>query len=425
MEKYIIEGGKRLEGTVSISGAKNAAVAILPAALVAGRRCVLENVPRIVDIELITSILAELGASVQYKNHHVVEIDASGVNTAIVPQTLSRHLRASYYFLGALLTRFNRATVSLPGGCNLGARPVDQHLKAFAALGCDISVEYGMINVECKGRLRGAEISFDTISVGATINTMLAAIKAEGRTVLENVAKEPHIVDMANFLNSMGADIRGAGTDVIKINGVTQLGGATYSIIPDQIEAGTYMAAAAATGGDVLVENITPKHLESICSRMRRAGVEIIENDESVRVVRNGPLVCTNIKTAPHPGFPTDMQPQMAVVLSLAEGTSTITEDIWDNRFKYVDELRRMGAKMQIEGKTSIIEGVERLYGADVRATDLRAGAALVIAGLVAQGTTTIGDIHHIDRGYEGLEEKLRGLGADIKREGAPEEQSD
>jgi UDP-N-acetylglucosamine 1-carboxyvinyltransferase len=350
-----------------------------------------------------------------------MEIDAGTINTHVVPQDLSRHMRASYYFIGSLLSKFNKAKVSLPGGCNLGARPIDQHLKAFAALGCEVSVEYGMVNVECPGRLRGAHIFFDTVSVGATINAILAAVKAEGQTILENVAKEPHIVDIANFLNSMGADIRGAGTDVIKIRGVQRLCGTTYSIIPDQIEAGTYMVAAAATGGDVLVRNVIPKHLESITSRLRRAGAEVTEYDDSLRIRRAGAVESTNIKTSPHPGFPTDMQPQMAALLSLADGTSIIVEGIWDNRFKYVDELRRLGARIQVDGNVAVVEGIGSFAGAAVCATDLRAGAALIIAGLAADGVTEIEGIHHIDRGYEDIAEKLRALGADIRREGMPD----
>jgi UDP-N-acetylglucosamine 1-carboxyvinyltransferase len=419
LEKIVINGGSRLEGTIDISGAKNAAVAILPAVIVSDEPCIFENVPKIMDIELITRILSEIGAKVKLIDDHTVEIDPSTINTHVVPQDLSRHMRASYYFLGALLSKYNKATVSLPGGCNLGARPIDQHLKAFSALGCDVFVEYGMINVSCSDKMRGAHIFFDTVSVGATINSMLAAVKAEGQTVLENVAKEPHIVDIANFLNSMGADIRGAGTDVIKVRGVSRLRGATYSIIPDQIEAGTYMAAAAATGGDVLINNVIPKHLESISSRLRRAGAEVIEYDEAVRVKRTGPVMSTNIKTAPHPGFPTDMQPQMAVLLSMGQGTSIITEGIWDNRFKYVDELRRMGARIQVDGRVAVVDKINGFAGAQVRATDLRAGAALIIAGLVADGVTEIEDIHHIDRGYEDIVEKLKSLGADIKRVGA------
>ncbi|MEG1651109.1 MAG: UDP-N-acetylglucosamine 1-carboxyvinyltransferase, partial [Oscillospiraceae bacterium] len=345
-----------------------------------------------------------------------IEIDAANVKTCNISSELSRSMRASYYFLGVLLTRFGEAHVSLPGGCNLGARPINQHLKAFEELGCSTNVDYGMVNVLCGGGMSGAQIFFDTVSVGSTINAILASVKAKGQTVLENVAKEPHIVDLANFLNSMGADIRGAGTDVIKINGVSFLGGTRYSIIPDQIEAGTYMAAAVATGGNVLIKNVTPKHLESIVSRLERAGATVEEYEDALRIMRNGEIQSTNIKTMPHPGFPTDMQSQMTVVLSLADGTSIVTEDIWDNRFKYVDELKRMGAKIQVDGKAAIVEGVDKLFGAKVKATDLRAGAAMIIAGLAAEGTTEIEDIFHIERGYENVVEKFRGLGAQIEK---------
>lgn len=422
MGKYIIRGKARLSGSVQISGAKNAAVAILPAVIVSDGPCVIENVPNIRDIEIIKSILLDLGAAVEPVDAHTLRIDCGALKTHVVPQDQSRHMRASYYFLGALLTRWGRAKVSLPGGCNLGARPIDQHLKAFSALGCDVAVEYGMVNVECKDRLRGTHIFFDTVSVGATINAMLAAVKAQGQTVMENVAKEPHIVDIANFLNSMGADIRGAGTDVIKVRGVARLNGTTYSIIPDQIEAGTYMAAAAATGGEVTVRGVIPKHLESIISRLRAAGAEVFEQEEFVQVRRVGELRSTNIKTAPHPGFPTDMQPQMAVLLSLARGTSIITESIWDNRFKYVDELRRMGARIQVDGRIAVVQGVGDFSGAKVKATDLRAGAAMIIAALTAWGETEIEDIYHIERGYEDIVQKMRRLGADIKRVGCPDD---
>lgn len=409
-------------GSVDISGAKNAAVAILPAVLVSDGVCVIENVPNISDVAIITRILSTLGASVKPLDKHTLEIDARHVQSHEVPHELSRHMRASYYFLGALLSKFQKAKVSLPGGCNLGARPIDLHLKAFASLGCDVDVEYGMVNVSRNGRLKGAKIYFDTVSVGATINTILAAVKAEGQTILENVAKEPHIVDVANFLNSMGADIRGAGTDVIKINGVAFLRGTNYSIIPDQIEAGTYMAAAVATGGDITVNNITPKHLESITSLMLRAGAEVEEFEESLHIWRSGELRPTNVKTMPHPGFPTDMQPQMSTILSLAKGTSIITESIWDNRFKYVDELRRMGANIQVDGKVAIIEGIGCFTGAPVKATDLRAGAAMIIAGLTAKDTTEIEDIYHIERGYEDVVDKLTALGAKIERVVTPDD---
>ncbi len=416
MDKFLIQGGARLLGEVEISGAKNAAVAILPAALMADRPCVLENVPDISDVHTIEEILRSVGARVEAEDAHTILVDPSAVNTSRIPTKLSRSMRASYYFLGAMLTRFGEAHVSLPGGCNLGARPIDQHLKAFSQLGCTVSVDYGMVNVACPEGMRGAEIFFDTVSVGSTINVILAAVKAKGQTVLENVAKEPHIVDVANFLNSMGADIRGAGTDVIKINGVEHLSCSRYSIIPDQIEAGTYMAAAVATGGNVLIKNVTPKHLESIVSRLERAGAKVEEYEDSLRIWREGPIRSTNIKTMPHPGFPTDMQSQITAVLSLANGTSIVTEDIWDNRFKYVDELRRMGASIQVDGKVAVVEGVARLHGARVKATDLRAGAAMIIAGLVADGSTEIEDIYHIERGYENVVEKFQALGANMKK---------
>ncbi len=416
LEKYVIQGGARLQGKVGISGAKNAAVAILPAAVMSDAPCVIENVPDISDVKIIMQIMRSIGARVERLDRHTIEVDATGLTGCSIPPELTRSMRASYYFLGALLTRFGEAHVSLPGGCNLGARPINQHLKAFESLGCVTDVDYGMVNVSRSGSARGASIFFDTISVGSTINAILAAVKAQGQTVLENVAKEPHIVDVANFLNSMGADIRGAGTDVIKINGVRYLGPTRYSIIPDQIEAGTYMAAAVATGGCITVENITPKHLESIISRLERAGAQVEQGEDSLRIRRPGVIQSTNIKTMPHPGFPTDMQSQMTVVLALAEGTSIVTEDIWDNRFKYVDELRRMGAKIQVDGRAAIVEGVSKLYGASVRATDLRAGAAMIIAGLAAEGTTVIEDIYHIERGYENVVEKFRGLGAQIEK---------
>ncbi|MEG1016693.1 MAG: UDP-N-acetylglucosamine 1-carboxyvinyltransferase [Oscillospiraceae bacterium] len=416
MEQYVIQGGCRLKGTVDISGAKNAAVAILPATIVSDGICIVENVPYISDVTIMTDILADMGASVRPLDKHSYSIDTNGIRTHEIVHEMSRHMRASYYFLGALLTKFGKARVPLPGGCNLGARPIDQHLKAFAALGCEVSVSHGIVDVSCPDRMRGAHIFFDTVSVGTTINAILASVKAEGQTILENVAKEPHIVDVANFLNSMGADVRGAGTDVIKIRGVDYLRGTHYSIIPDQIEAGTYMAAAVATGGDVIINKVTPKHLESITSRLLCAGASVEEYEESLRIYRTAPITPTNIKTMPHPGFPTDMQPQMAVVLALAEGTSIITEGVWDNRFKYVDELRRMGANIQVDGKVAVIEGVECLTAAPVKATDLRAGAAMIIAGLAAEGETHIEDIYHVERGYEDVVEKFRALGADIKK---------
>lgn len=415
LEKFIINGGKPLKGEVCISGAKNAAVAILPATILAQGKCIIENLPNISDVAMCARILKEMGASVRSINKSTLEIDTTHVRPAAISSEMSRQMRASYYFLGAMLGRFHSATVSMPGGCDLGQRPIDQHLKAFEALGANTSVEYGMIQAESE-QLVAAHIFFDTVSVGATINAMLASVMAEGSTILENVAKEPHIVDVANFLNTMGADVRGAGTDVIKIHGVQEMHGCNYSIIPDQIEAGTYMVAAAVTGGDVCIKNVIPKHLEPIADKMRGAGVQVEEFDDALRVFCDGPLQAVNIKTSPHPGFPTDMQPQMAVMLCLASGTSIITEGIFDNRFRYTDELARMGANIQVDGRVAVIEGVEELLPAPVRALDLRAGAALVLAALAVKGTSEIDDIHHVERGYENIVEKLQGIGANIKR---------
>ncbi len=421
LEKFVIRGGKPLMGEVTISGAKNAVVAILPATILAGGKCVIENLPNISDVTASVEILSAMGAQVRLLDKHTMEIDTAHIASTIVPDELSRQMRASYYFIGALLGRFGRATVAMPGGCNLGPRPIDQHLKAFSAFGAKDSVEGGMIDVQADGHLRGEEVFFDTVSVGATINAMLAAVMAEGITVLENVAKEPHIVDVANFLNTMGADVRGAGTDVIKIRGVKSLHGCTYSIIPDQIEAGSYMVAAAITGGNVLIKNVIPKHLEPITSKLEKAGATVEEFDDSVRVSRQGDIEPLNIKTMPHPGFPTDMQPLMTVLLALAKGTSIITEGIWENRFRYVDELSRMGVNIQVAGRVAVIEGVQELLPAPMRATDLRAGAAMVVAALAAGGVSEISEIGHIERGYEDIVEKLRGLGADIKRVAKPD----
>ncbi len=420
MEKYIIEGGNRLNGEVEISGAKNAVVAIIPATILAKDRCVIENVPNISDVTILFRILRDLGAKVNYLTKNSVEIDTSHISEPVVPYESSRHLRASYYFLGAFLGRFSEAHVSPPGGCNFGVRPIDQHIKGFEALGAEITTDYGFIHATSP-QLYGSHIYLDVVSVGATINIMLAAVKAKGLTVIENCAKEPHIVDLANFLNSMGADIRGAGTDVIKIHGVDILHGTTYSIIPDQIEAGTYMTMAAATGGDVLIKNVIPKHLESITDKLLQAGVEVLEYDDSIRIRRSNPLKKVNVKTLPHPGFPTDMQPQMTALLSLAQGTSIVTEGVWDNRFKYVDELARMGAKIQVDGKVAVVEGVAQLSGAPVKATDLRAGAALLQAALCAHGTSVLEDIHYIERGYEDIIPKLQSLGANIKKVNTPD----
>ncbi|MDR3552525.1 MAG: UDP-N-acetylglucosamine 1-carboxyvinyltransferase [Clostridia bacterium] len=415
MEKFVVNGNKKLCGEVEISGAKNAAVAIIPATILAKGPCRIENVPNISDVAIFVEILYKLGAQVRYIDKTTIEIDSSKILYPVVPYELARKMRASSYLIGALLGRFSRAKVAMPGGCDFGVRPIDQHIKGFEALSASISVEHGMVEAHAR-RLIGDTIYLDVVSVGATVNIMLASTMAEGVTIIENAAREPHIVDLANFLNTMGADIRGAGTDVIKVHGVESLHGGTYTIIPDQIEAGTFMAAAAATGGDVFIKNIIPKHLESISAKLEEMGVEIEEFDDAVRVRRTGPLLRANVKTMPHPGFPTDMQPQMAVLLSLAEGTSIITEGVWDNRYRYVDELKRMGANVQVDGKIAVIEGVGSLTAAPVRATDLRAGAALMIAALAAHGTTEIEDIEHIDRGYEDVDLKLRALGADIRR---------
>ncbi len=419
LEKFVINGGRALKGEVHISGAKNAAVAIIPATILADGPCILENVPNISDVSIILRILYEMGASVKMINKSTVQIDCTNIKDPVVPYEMTRLMRASCYFLGALLGKFKRARVSMPGGCDLGDRPIDQHLKCFKALGAESSIDHGMVDLKTD-QLIGAQIYFDMVTVGATINAMLSSVKAQGLTIIENAAKEPHIVDVANFLNSMGADIMGAGTDVIKVRGVESLKGATYAIIPDQIEAGTYMAAAAATRGDILIRNVIPKHLESITAKFEKIGVNIEEYDDAIRVWVDGPLVKTSVKTMPHPGFPTDMQPQVSALLTLAEGTSIITESMYDNRFKYADELRRMGADISVDGKVAVIEGTGKLTGAPVRATDLRAGAALIIAALAAEGTTEIEDIFHIERGYEDMELKLKKLGADIVKKTIP-----
>lgn len=416
MDKFEIVGGNRLVGEVEISGAKNAAVAILPAAVLADGICRIENIPNIADVSTTLKILDSLGATVKYINKSTVEIDPRSIHNHIVPHELAGLMRASYYYIGSLLARFGIARVSMPGGCNFGVRPIDQHLKGFTALGATVSpVENGMIEVKAD-RLIGNSIYFDVVSVGATVNIMLAAVKARGTTIVENAAKEPHIVDLANFLNSMGADIRGAGTDVIKIRGVDILHGTTYSIIPDQIEAGTYMVAVAATCGDVLVKNVIPKHLESITAKLEEMGVQIDEFDDAIRVRRSVTLNHCNVKTMPHPGFPTDMQPQFSILLSIAQGTSILTDSVWDNRFRYIDELRRMGAQAQVDGKVAVFQGVDHLTAAPVKATDLRGGIAIVIAALVARGTTEVEEIQHIERGYENIVEKLSALGANIHR---------
>ena len=417
MTKYHIQGGKPLSGTITISGAKNAAVAIIPAALLVDGVCRIENIPQISDVTLILQILQELGADVRTINRTTVDIDCSHIRNRQVPYELARRIRASYYLVGALLGRFGWAEVPLPGGCDLGGRPIDQHIKGFVSMGADVDVRNGLICAKvASGRLAGGQVYLDMVSVGATMNIMLAGVLAEGMTIIENAAKEPHIVDLANFLNSMGANIMGAGTDVIKVRGVEKMHGCTYSIIPDQIEAGSYMVAAAATGGDVLIKNVTPKHLEPITAKLRRAGVDVEEFDDSVRVSRKGDILPLKINTMPHPGFPTDMQPLMGVLLSVAKGTSTITESVWDNRFRYVDELRKMGAVVQVDGQVAVFEGVDKLNPAPLRASDLRAGAAMVVAALMADGTSEIEEIGHIERGYENIVEKLRGLGAEISK---------
>ncbi len=425
MEKFIINGGTPLCGEVEISGAKNAALAIIPAAILSQDVCVIENLPcSISDVSYMMKILKHIGAKVKLINKNTIEIDSRHVDSYVISHDMTKHLRASYYFIGALLGRFSRAKVAMPGGCYLGARPIDQHIKGFELLGATVSVEDNATVEAEANKLIGSPIYLDMVSVGATVNILLAAVKAEGLTVIENAAKEPHIVDLANFLNSMGADIRGAGTDVIKVRGVEQLHGCTYSIIPDQIEAGTYMVAAAATKGNVLIKNVIPKHLESISTKLIECGAVVEEFDDAVRVsLDKRPGKCT-VKTMPHPGFPTDMQPQMAVLLALADGTSIISESIWSNRFRYAEQLNRMGADIKADGQLAVIQGVEQLKGAPVKADDLRAGAAMIIAGLAANGTTEIEDILHIDRGYEEVVEKFRGLGADIKRVFCPEPNS-
>ncbi len=423
METIVIHGGKPLFGEITVSGAKNAALAIIPAAILVNGVCRIENVPCVNDVLIQLDILRQLGAQVRSITPTVVEIDCRGVQNKKAPDEMTRRIRASYYLLGALLGRYHHAEVALPGGCNFGGvRPIDQHIKGFEALGVNVRQEKGYVTAHSDRRLQGGSVYLDVVSVGATMNIMLAAVLAEGQTVIENAAKEPHIVDLANFLNSMGGDIMGAGTDVIKIRGVESLRGGVYSIIPDQIEAGTYLVAVAAAGGSLLVKNVIPKHLDCITAKLSEMGVEIEEQDDTVRVTRRGPLNRVNIKTLPYPGFPTDMQPQMTAALCLASGTSIVTEGVWDNRYRYVDELRRMGAHIQVDGRVAVVEGTERLTGATVRACDLRAGAAMVIAGLAAEGETVIEEIHHIERGYESLVDKLRRAGADICRSSKPDD---
>ena len=413
--QYIIKGGTPLHGEVTIGGAKNAALGILAAAIMTNETVVIDNLPNVRDINVLLDAIAGIGATVRRIDPHVVEINGSTIGDVAIDSDTIRKIRASYYLLGALLGKYNSANVSLPGGCDIGSRPIDLHLKGFRALGATVSIEHGMINASAD-HLKGNHIFLDTVSVGATINIMLAACMAEGKTVIENAAKEPHIVDVSNFLNSMGASIKGAGTDKIRITGVESLHGSEYTIIPDQIEAGTFMVAAAATHGDVLIRNVIPKHLEAISVKLVEIGATVEEFDDAVRVTSNNRLSHTQIKTLPYPGFPTDMQPQIATLLALSTGTSTVTESIFENRFRYVDELARMGASIKVEGNVAIIEGVERFTGASISAPDLRAGAALVVAALVADGYSTIDSIHYIERGYENFEDKMAALGASMEK---------
>ena len=415
MDQYIIKGGSPLVGEVEIGGAKNAALGILAAAIMTDETVLIDNMPDVNDTNVMLEAIAGIGATVQRVDRHTVKINGGTIHDFNIEYDFIKKIRASYYLLGALLGKYKRAEVALPGGCNIGSRPIDQHLKGFRALGADVDIEHGKIVAEAE-HLKGTHLYFDVVTVGATINVMMAAAMADGVTIMENVAKEPHVVDVANFLNSMGANIRGAGTDVIKIRGVKSLHKSEYSIIPDQIEAGTFMCAAAATRGDVTVKNVIPKHLDATISKLIDIGCEVQESDDAVRVVANGRLRCTQVKTLPYPGYPTDMQPQIGVALALAKGTSTITESIFENRFKYLDELARMGANIKIEGNSATIEGVEKFSGARISAPDLRAGAALCIAGLATDGITIVDDIVYIQRGYERFEEKLQSLGGVIER---------
>ena len=415
MEQFIIKGGNPLVGEVSIGGAKNAALGILAAAIMTDETVTIENVPNVRDTRVLLQAIEGIGAKVKYVYNNSVQINGADINDINVDYEYIKKIRASYYLLGALLGKYKKSQVALPGGCNIGSRPIDQHIKGFKALGAEVEISHGKINTSAE-RLIGNHIYFDVVSVGATINIMMAACMAEGDTIMENAAKEPHIVDVANFLNAMGANIKGAGTDVIRIKGVSRLHGTTYSIIPDQIEAGTFMFAAAATKGDVTVRDVIPKHLESISAKLMEMGCTIVEGDDSVRVIGCDELKCTNVKTLPYPGFPTDMQPQVSVALALAKGTSMVTESIFENRFKYVDELNRMGSKIKVEGNTAYIEGVEKFTGTQLSAPDLRAGAALVIAALAAEGISEIDDIAYVQRGYEDFEGKMRKLGAIMER---------
>lgn len=417
MEKMVILGGARLEGTVEISGAKNSAVAILAAAIMVNGKCLIENVPDVSDIKVLIEIINKLGGRAVRNDDGMVEIDCSKLSGYEADYDTVRKIRASSYLMGALLGRFGKARVALPGGCDFGVRPIDQHIKGFQALGAEVDIEHGMVELNAENGLVGDNVYLDVVSVGATINIMLAAVFADGITVIDSAAKEPHIVDVANFLNCMGANIKGAGTDMIKIKGVKELHGGAFSVIPDQIEAGTFMIAAAATRGDVIVNNIIPEHMESLSAKLEEMGIGVERYDEAIHIFeKNREFKATNVKTQPHPGFPTDLQPQMATLLSIAKGTSIVTENVWDNRFKYAAELNRMGASISVDGRIATIEGCPYLTGAPVSATDLRAGAALVIAGLMAQGVTEIYNLKYIDRGYEKFENKLRQLGAQITR---------
>lgn len=416
MEKLVINGPTRLCGDVDITGAKNAAVAIIPATLLIDGICTLENVPNISDVKMCCSIMQKLGVKIDWLSNHSIRVDTRNISSTIAPYDMTSKFRASYYLLGALLSRCGKAEVGLPGGCNLGARPIDQHIKGFEALGASVNVAQGKISAKANC-LIGTSIYLDTVSVGATINVMLASVLADGTTTIDNAAKEPHVVDVANFLNTMGADIHGAGTDVIKINGVKKLSGnATYSIVPDQIEAGTFMLAAIASKGDVKIHNCIPKHLDCLTAKILEIGGNVEEDGDTLRVWCDSRPSKANIKTLPYPGFPTDLQPQMGVVLSIADGTSIINEGIWDSRFQYTAELNKMGANITAQGKTAVFEGVDLLTGAPVHASDLRAGAAVIIAGIIANGETELYNIEHIDRGYENIEEKFRKLGAHIER---------
>ncbi len=415
MEQYAIKGGNPLVGEVEIGGAKNAALAILAAAAMTDETVVIENVPDLRDTMVMLQAMESIGVQVERENRHTVRINAKNIRNLVIEDDGIKKIRASYYFLGALLGRYKKAEVALPGGCNIGLRPIDQHIKGFRALGAEVRIEHGLIITEAE-RLRGSHIYFDGVTVGATINVMLAAALAEGQTIIENAAKEPHVVDVANFLNSMGASIKGAGTDVVRIRGVQKLHGTEYTVIPDQIEAGTFMFAAAVTKGDVTVKSVIPKHLESISAKLMEIGCEVEESDDAVRVVAAKPLTHTQVKTLPYPGFPTDMQPQITVALGLSRGISIVTESIFENRFKYVDELTRMGASIKVESNTAIIDGVAKYTGASLTAPDLRAGAALVTAALAAEGVSTIDDVNFIERGYEDFPQKLQSLGAQIEK---------